>query len=413
MENTKRTVIVFSGRVNGNKLIVNSDSVDNQGKKAKAYLCLPSPSSSPVFPKSKDVQYISTPASSSSIKSLVDSVPLMSTTEQSNFQADPVVSIMSSPLPPAYPWPGWTQDETSVHLSPVSPSRSLCSSPFADQSASAVDLNSEGDAYGVRRGRPRLDDITSMIQESANSPATAIKCKYCSRCFPREKSLQAHIRTHTGERPYICDHAGCGRAFAQSGQLRTHQRLHTGEKPFICVAEGCQNRFTHANRHCNEHPSAGVRRDRSTSSTRKSTPSQSLLKENTNCLSSENSSNKKKRTYGGGAVRLRARKLRQELDAADDEQSQATVSTDSDDYSENFIPKKKRAVLELQAKSKEPQNVQSAAKGDQSTDAILANDEMLGALALMELAGCQATATSLLQSIGQAAPDDHVNYIQL
>lgn len=52
----------------------------------------------------------------------------------------------------------------------------------------------------------------------------------------------------------MCDFPGCSRAFTQSGQLKTHQRLHTGERPFQCSAVGCQMRFTHANRHCPDHP---------------------------------------------------------------------------------------------------------------------------------------------------------------
>lgn len=52
----------------------------------------------------------------------------------------------------------------------------------------------------------------------------------------------------------MCDFPGCSRAFTQSGQLKTHQRLHTGERPFQCSFVGCQMRFTHANRHCPDHP---------------------------------------------------------------------------------------------------------------------------------------------------------------
>lgn len=112
----------------------------------------------------------------------------------------------------------------------------------------------------MRRGRPRLDTITSLILEGSSSPSS-IKCDICNRVFPREKSLQAHLRTHTGEKPYTCDYPGCVRAFAQSGQLKTHQRLHTGEKPFSCTEAGCPHRFTHANRHCPDHPYALLKRD--------------------------------------------------------------------------------------------------------------------------------------------------------
>ncbi|KAI8774116.1 metal regulatory transcription factor 1 isoform X1 [Biomphalaria glabrata] len=110
-----------------------------------------------------------------------------------------------------------------------------------------------------KRGRPRADLLTTLMVEGSSS-RSRIRCNKCSRVFPREKSLQAHLRTHTGERPYACDYPSCSKAFCQSGQLKTHQRLHTGEKPFACVVEGCHSRFTHANRHCGQHPYAGLKR---------------------------------------------------------------------------------------------------------------------------------------------------------
>ncbi|XP_060515830.1 pair-rule protein odd-paired-like [Cylas formicarius] len=111
----------------------------------------------------------------------------------------------------------------------------------------------------TRRGRPRAALLNTLILEGSTSPSS-IKCTYCSRVFPREKSLQAHLRTHTGERPYVCDYPRCTRKFAQSGQLKTHQRLHTGEKPFICAAPNCSRKFTHANRHCPDHPDFTLKR---------------------------------------------------------------------------------------------------------------------------------------------------------
>ncbi|XP_053158978.1 zinc finger protein 367 [Hemicordylus capensis] len=116
---------------------------------------------------------------------------------------------------------------------------------------------------GIRRGRPRADTVRDLISEGEHS-SSRIRCNVCNRVFPREKSLQAHKRTHTGERPYLCDYPECGKAFVQSGQLKTHQRLHTGEKPFVCSENGCVSRFTHANRHCTKHPYARLRREEPT-----------------------------------------------------------------------------------------------------------------------------------------------------
>lgn len=50
----------------------------------------------------------------------------------------------------------------------------------------------------TRRGRPRAELLNALILEGATSPSN-IKCTYCNRVFPREKSLQAHLRTHTGK----------------------------------------------------------------------------------------------------------------------------------------------------------------------------------------------------------------------
>lgn len=59
-----------------------------------------------------------------------------------------------------------------------------------------------------RRGRPRSEALTTLMIEGSTSPSS-IKCSYCNRVFPREKSLQAHLRTHTGQCSvqFNCTHA--------------------------------------------------------------------------------------------------------------------------------------------------------------------------------------------------------------
>ena len=53
-------------------------------------------------------------------------------------------------------------------------------------------LSAEKNADSGKRGRPRADVITTLIQEGSSSPS-GIKCRICGRVFPREKSLQVII----------------------------------------------------------------------------------------------------------------------------------------------------------------------------------------------------------------------------
>ncbi|XP_075597087.1 zinc finger protein 367 [Balearica regulorum gibbericeps] len=170
-----------------------------------------------------------------------------------------------------YPW-RWGENAHNVTLSPggtaalsaVPPPRGGAGrAPAGDEEESGSPGGRGRHPHlkdGIRRGRPRADTVRDLINEGEHS-SSRIRCNICNRVFPREKSLQAHKRTHTGERPYLCDYPDCGKAFVQSGQLKTHQRLHTGEKPFVCSENGCLSRFTHANRHCPKHPYARLKRE--------------------------------------------------------------------------------------------------------------------------------------------------------
>ncbi|KAI3395899.1 hypothetical protein diail_684 [Diaporthe ilicicola] len=58
----------------------------------------------------------------------------------------------------------------------------------------------------------------------------ARSCPHCGRTFKRTEHLERHVRTHTKEKPFICE---CGAAFARRDLLTRHQRiaLHESQSP--------------------------------------------------------------------------------------------------------------------------------------------------------------------------------------
>lgn len=51
-------------------------------------------------------------------------------------------------------------------------------------------------------------------------------CNVCNKKFSQHANMSKHMRTHTGERPFQCDH--CLRRFTQQANLKKHVRIHTG-----------------------------------------------------------------------------------------------------------------------------------------------------------------------------------------
>lgn len=131
----------------------------------------------------------------------------------------------------------------------------------SSSSAAAKQGNSKGSI-------PQSSEDSVKLVKSDGSGASHWTCKICSKTFAQSSNYKNHIRTHSDERPFVCNVCSigfkeryhlkkhilfkhtkelkeecrvCGKRFKDSTAVRAHERIHSEERPYGC--QRCNKTF--------------------------------------------------------------------------------------------------------------------------------------------------------------------------
>ena len=100
--------------------------------------------------------------------------------------------------------------------------------------------------------------------DSVHNKLMKYECESCGKQFPSKDRFENHLRTHTGDRPFVCE--VCSTSFSDRSGLSNHRTIHLADKPGfncgVCGKEFTRKRAvaTHMLSHNNQSGTVGTKK---------------------------------------------------------------------------------------------------------------------------------------------------------